>query len=474
MADFISLHREEWAALATGLEFSAMVAKAKVLFLPVVIVVLGLSLLIWLYRLEREREWSAFVLWLIFSSTILLSTFSTQKVSVQLVPAILNSKGLMQGLNVDQNQKKKKKEEEEDSSSSNKDQFLYIADASGISALLAIPDKIAILMFNFMDYRVLKKLAQHSNTIPLDNVACQDPRYLAGVAHMIVLSEVFSLTVEGNQPPANFMKKINAFETCYRNNFKGKTEWLVDFEFSGDRLWKAVKRGVIVGGWLGLLIGGPVGKVLGAKAGAVVGAITVIVTGATALVKPTGDRLDCQAFITNGYKPLLSDLANKCAAVMGKGYKTQEQIAAALACITKPNGKCEEFKNAILNKIERVKQMHDEMTGLGQSEWWGNLKDRVAVEVSELKAWWFSNTYMDFPLKFELLAKGQGIVLALLTGMFPFVAVLSVIPVGRHFINWPLLLNFMIAYFMVKMWIPLLFFIVVAAAHRLVGFAVGG
>jgi hypothetical protein len=81
---------------------------------------------------------------------------------------------------------------------------------------------------------------------------------------------------------------------------------------------------------------------------------------------------------------------------------------------------------------------------------------------------------MDFPLKFDLLAKGQGIVLAFLTGMFPFVAVLSVIPTGRHFMNWPLLLNFMIAYFMVKMWIPLLFFIVNLAAHKLGGFVVGG
>jgi len=94
--------------------------------------------------------------------------------------------------------------------------------------------------------------------------------------------------------------------------------------------------------------------------------------------------------------------------------------------------------------------------------------------VSDIKAWWYTTTYMDFPLKVALLAKGQGIVLALLTGVFPLIVVLSIIPTGRHFMNWPLLLKFGVAYFLVKLWLPLLYFVVNIAVHLYAGLSTGG
>jgi len=463
MADFISLHKEEWVGLISGLEFSAMVAHAKILFIPVVIVILGLSLLIWLYRLEREKAWNDFILWLIFSSIILISSFKTQKVVVELNPVVLNSNSMLLNPNVDE----KKLEVKEGGMI-----YSYKADASGISALLAIPDKIAALVFNFMDAGLLKKLAGVSNTMTLDNVACQDPRYLAGVLHTLVLSEVFSLTEESE--PVDFQRKVNGFEECYRNNFEGNSTWWgsgITFKFDGERLWRAVVRGAATGGAVGLLFG----NVFGGGVGATVGGIVGLIAGLTAMVSWDGN-VGCKAFVENGYKRLAEQVVGKCKAILGEKYNEKKMKEAVLACITKPeaNAECMALKNKTLETIEFAKQEMDRLKNLGRSGWWGNLKDAVARAVSDAKAWWFSTTYMDFPLKFDLLAKGQGIVLALLTGMFPFVAVLSVIPTGRSFMNWSLLLNFMIAYFMVKLWIPLLFFIVNLAAHKLGAFAVGG
>lgn len=475
MADFISLHKEEWVALISGLEFSAMVSHAKILFIPVVIAVLGLSLLIWLYRLEREREWNAFILWLIFSSIILISSFKTQKVVVELNPVVLNSNSMLLKPNVDETKLEVDK---------NNLIFRYKADASGISALLAIPDKIAALMFNFMDAGLLKKLAGVSNTMTLDNVACQDPRYLAGVAHTLVLSEVFGLTEESGQPPINFKKKVNAFEECYKNNFEGNSTIKgsgLTFNFSGERLWRAMVRGATVGGAVGFLFG----NVFGSGVGATVGGIVGIISGLTAMVSFEGN-IDCKVFLENGYKKIALQLAQQCEKMLGpKKYNKDLMVEAVIACITSPEtllsgefrrsaGNCVMLKRKTLDTIEYAKQEMDRLMNLGRQGWWGNFKDALARAVSDAKTWWFSTTYMDFPLKFDLLAKGQGIVLGLLTGMFPFVAVLSVIPTGRSFMNWSLLLNFMIAYFMVKMWIPLLFFIVNLAAHKLGAFAVGG
>jgi len=461
MADFISLHREEWVSLITGLEFSAMATQTKVLFTPVVIVILGFSLLIWLYRLERENEWNNFILWLIFSSIIIISAFKTQKVVVEFTPAILNSKSML--LNPNVNRQNLEVDEKG---------IRYKADASGVSALLAIPDKIASLMFNFMDVQLLKKLAGQSNTVPLDNVACRDPKYLTGVIHMVVLSEVFSLTDEKGQKVEDFEKKVEAFEGCYRANFKGKSNSSASFNFSGERLWRATVRGVVVGGAAGTFF-----TPLGTKVGAAVGGVVGFFAGLSAMVDiNAGNQMECKLFVDQGYRPLAEQLAKQCKALLGQRYDEKKMVESVISCITRPEStpECNKLKEETLKTIEYVKRKNFELANLGRDGWWGNLKDAAARGVSDLKSWWFSTTYMDFPLKFDLLAKGQGIVLALLTGMFPFVAVLSVIPTGRHFMNWPLLLNFMIAYFLVKMWIPLLFFIVNLAAHKLGGFAVGG
>jgi hypothetical protein len=324
-----------------------------------------------------------------------------------------------------------------------------------------------------MDAGLLKKLAGVSNTMTLDNVACQDPRYLAGLLHTLVLSEVFSLTEEGKQEPTNFEKKVKGFEECYRKNFEGNSTILgsgITFKFDGERLWGAVVRGALTGGAAGLLF-----TPLGAKVGAGVGAVVGLISGLTAMFSWDGN-VGCKAFVENGYKPLAEQVVGQCKTILGEKYNEKKMKEAVLACITQPeaNAECMALKNKTLETIEYAKQEMDRLKNLGRSGWWGNFKDAVARAVSDAKAWWFSTTYMDFPLKFDLLAKGQGIVLSLLTGLFPFVAVLSVIPTGRSFMNWSLLLNFMIAYFMVKMWIPLLFFIVNLAAHKLGAFAVGG
>jgi hypothetical protein len=40
--------------------------------------------------------------------------------------------------------------------------------------------------------------------------------------------------------------------------------------------------------------------------------------------------------------------------------------------------------------------------------------------------------------------------------------------------NWPLLLKFGVAYFLVKLWLPLLYFVVNIAVHLYAGLSTGG
>uniref|UniRef100_A0A7C5WZ80 Uncharacterized protein n=1 Tax=Thermocrinis ruber TaxID=75906 RepID=A0A7C5WZ80_9AQUI len=471
MADFISLHPEEWIALVSGLRFSAAAAQAKPIFIPVVILVIGLSLLIWLYRLERDREWNAFILWLIFSSAIILSSFRTQRVVVELNPIVLNSNSMM--LQVKKDEVKVDKE---------KQTLYYDPEASGISALLAIPDKIASLMFNFMDVNLLSKLTGQAKTVPLDNIACKDPRYVAGLVQMLTLDWALGASARKDEEVEDIDPRIRAFEECYRNGFEG------DIPFSSNRKLtiqlglkdsaEAVGRGLLttlvaapIIAFL-LLVEAPL-VALGVGIAAFFGGF---MTKMYDLIKEQdgGAVVDCTKFI-DAFREAAVNIADQCEKALGVKYDNKDVfVSAAMVCLINPDKipdvyshtkqDCSKLRDKTLSALETAKQAMDKQMNIRSDT---PIKNFFAGVVSEVKSWWFSLTYMDYPLKFDLLAKGQGIVLALLTAGFPFIAVLSVIPTGRHFINWPLLLNYMIGYFLVKMWIPILFFIVNVATHNL-------
>ncbi len=475
MADFISLHPEEWVALISGLRFSAAVAKAKIIFIPVIILVIGWSLLIWLQRLEKDREWNAFILWLIFSSAILLSTFRTQKVVVELNPIVLNTNSMM--LSVKREEVKVNQET---------GAVYYDPDASGISALLAIPDKIAALMFNFMDAKLLQRLTGQARTIPLDNMACKDPRYVAGLVQMLTLDWALGISMQKNDNVKAFNARIQAFRDCYGNGFKGTLPWgsvSIQLDLRPRDFAEAAGRGLMT-----TLVAAPLlvfTLPFSLPATVIAG---VVIFGAGFLSKAVdlvdegrGVRVvNCEKFV-DVFRDTANQIVGKCEELLGvKMEDTKKKIfvEAVLACLTNPDvipekydkdydakKQCSALRDKTISALEMAKRAVEE--GQMNISKDSPVKNFFAGIVSEVKAWWFSTTYLSFPLKFDLLAKGQGIVLALLTGMFPFVAVLSVIPTGRHFMNWPLLLNFMIAYFMVKMWIPLLFFIVNVAGHNL-------
>jgi len=483
MADFISLHPEEWVALISGLRFSAAVVQAKFIFIPVIILAIGWSLLIWLYRLERDREWNAFILWLIFSSAILISTFRTQKVVVELNPIVLNTKSMMLSVKQEEVRVDKKR-----------GTIYYNPDASGISALLSIPDKIASLMFNFMDANLLRKLTGQARTIPLDNMACRDPRYVAGLVQMLNLDWALGLSMKNPDDVREFRARVQAFAGCYRKGFEG-VDWTVipDLKFfhAGKEFAEAAGRGLIT-----TIAASPLRYVLkGIKVFPQGRTANIAWTTGTFLVGAVGGEvynlvgryadgklyIKCETFVV-AFKRTTEQIVEKCDEFLGVKRDDEEKKAfvnAVLACLKNPDyipaftekeedvararGQCLALRDKTLAALETAMQAVNERTNLTSDP----VKNFFSRVVSDLKAWWFSTTYLDFPLKFDLLAKGQGIVLAILTGMFPFIAVLSVIPVGRHFMNWPLLLNYMIAYFLVKMWIPLLFFIVNVATHNL-------
>jgi len=466
MADFISIHPEEWAGLIDGLYLSSMVSTVLLLLLPVVIFAIGLSLFIWLYRLEKDGELTNFILWLLVSSVLLLAAFKKTKVDVELSPIVLVNPQAIQSF------KDVKKDE-------NKKTFIYRVDASGVSALLAIPDKLASLFFNFLDEGFVRKVSKQSKTVPIEYLACTDPRYATATIQTLVLTEVFDLSADNDQSLTEFQKKVHAFKKCYENKFEGSGFTFV-FNFSWSKFASLLTRtagGAAAGAWTGKFGGG-----WGMLIGAVIGGGTALATSISEIGSFTSEK--CSNFL-NAYQKLAEQFAEACDREFlkgllgeGKGKEEMKRTFAniVLACVQNPDADkfCSDLKNNTLYALEQAEKLSNVQPDLGQGGVIGGIKNHLSRVVSDIKLWWYTTTYMDFPMKVQLLAKGQGIVLALLTGVFPFVVVLSIIPTGRHFINWPLLLKFATAYFLVKLWLPMLYFIVNIAVHLYSGLSTGG
>ncbi len=476
MADFITIHHEEWAGLINGLYFSSMVSTVLPVMLPVVIFAIGLSLFIWLYRLEREKEFTNFLLWLVVASVLLLAAFKKTKVYVELAPITYVNPQVIMSFN-DKNNKRRITQDEK------KGTLIYEVDASGASALLAIPDKIASLFFNFIDEGFVRRLSKQSKTVPIEYLACTDPRYAAATIQTLVLTEVFDLAAETDQGFQQFLNKVSAFKICYEQGFKGNTAtveglkiWQVKFNFSWEKFTSLLTRtvgGAAAGAWA-LKFGGPKGMFLGALAGGG----TAFSTSISEIVD-FQSATDCSVFL-NAYKSLAIDFARACTEEFLPGVFGKEKekvrdtfVKIVLACVQTPDKDtsrfCSNLRDSTLYALEEAQKLSNMQTTLG-----GGVKGFLSQVVSDIKLWWYTTTYMDFPLKFEILAKGQGIVLAILTGIFPFIVVLSIIPTGNHFMNWPLLLKFGVAYFLVKLWLPALYFVVNLAVNLYAGLSLGG
>jgi hypothetical protein len=455
MADFISIHPEEWAGLMNGLYFSSMVSTVLPLFLPVVIFAIGLSLFIWLYRLEKDGELTNFILWLVVSSVLLIAAFKKTRVYVELSPiVVVNPQAIQSFKGVEKDEKKKT--------------FIYRVDASGVSALLAIPDKLASLFFNFLDEGFVRKVSKQSKTVPIEYLACTDPRYATATIQTLVLTEVFDLSADKDQSFTEFQKKVSSFKKCYTQNFEG-SGLAVNFNASWEKFGSALIK---AGGAAFTAFKFTKNPIATFGAGAV-----GFGEGIFQMVSWSSEQ--CSNFL-NAYKRLAEQFAEACdreflKGLLGEGQGKEEMKRTfaniVLACVKNPNADkfCSDLKNNTLyalGEAEKLSNVHPTLSG--------GIKGYLSQVVSDIKLWWYTTTYMDFPMKVQLLAKGQGIVLALLTGVFPFVVVLSIIPTGRHFINWPLLLKFATAYFLVKLWLPMLYFIVNIAVHLYSGLSTGG
>ncbi len=458
--DFVALHPEEFVSIVDGLFFSGMLTEGiPLIFLPLIVFLLGISIFVWIQRLEKEQAWSQFLLWLISSSIIIFSVFHSTSITVELNPVVLVNKDAAVSLGGMQQEGNR---------------FFYtVKNVSGISALLAIPDKIASYMFYFLDQNLIRKLAGNVNTIPINNITCNDPRHLAGIANSLVVAAVLELDKETSIE--DFKNKVNAFKGCYASDFKGNFKSGVNVSFNFDpgtalrNAWAGASAGAIVGGAIGSFAGP--GAFATALIGAGIGAFTALVPSVVSF-----SAAKCEDFL-NAYKKILDNMLEKCQEFNAIRPESKPALeAAALGCIrgeistAEGGNECEQMKQNTLSAMEQADNAALNVR-LGNDQ--SRIKNTLSSIITKVGESLYSATYFSFNLKLNSLAKGQGVVLALFLGAFPFIALLSIVPSDKHFINWPLLYQTGVAYFLVKLWLPAIYFVINIAVHTFATLATG-
>lgn len=89
----------------------------------------------------------------------------------------------------------------------------------------------------------------------------------------------------------------------------------------------------------------------------------------------------------------------------------------------------------------------------------GDLRGAISSMITKLSGFLDRNFRFNFRTNFKLLNEAQGTVLAILISLAPIVFLVSLIPVGDSMINVRIIAGYLIAFFLVNLWVPVLYII---------------
>lgn len=143
-------------------------------------------------------------------------------------------------------------------------------------------------------------------------------------------------------------------------------------------------------------------------------------------------------------------------------YIAEEQLVNAIGLFfTSPEGVrvVREFSDAVL--VSTSEFLH-RVTNTGQ--FW---KKWISEALKNIAFWSSQNLNFDIYTKMRVLMEVQGIALAFLLGFSPLIFAIALFPIGDSIINFRLIATLLIAYFFVKMWVPVVYIIYVLAWNKL-------
>jgi len=149
----------------------------------------------------------------------------------------------------------------------------------------------------------------------------------------------------------------------------------------------------------------------------------------------------------NAYDEIYSKLQEACfLAFLGakQTYVPQEYL----------NDICVGQINYLINQLALMKEAGFKVKYAGGARLLGDVINEIALEIDKT----FSQYSTKYSTKWHIVSNINGIVLGFLIGFSPLILLFSLLPEGEVY-NFKLLIGSMVAYALVKLWIPLLAFV---------------
>ncbi len=140
----------------------------------------------------------------------------------------------------------------------------------------------------------------------------------------------------------------------------------------------------------------------------------------------------------------------------------EEQLKTTIGLFfTSPEGVrvVREFSDVVL--VSTSELLH-KITNTGQGG-----KKQISEVLKDIAFWSSQNLNFDIYAKMRVLMEIQGVALAFILGFSPLIIAGSLFPVGDSIINFKLIALTLIAYFLVKMWVPIVYIVYVLAWNKL-------
>lgn len=438
---FITIHDQELVGIAQGIKVMMGIGSSMFLFLPLVIFVLGISLTIWAYRLsEDERSLGDFFKWLITSLVLIGLVFgpvfgAKQTYSIVLNPIVLKDGEFLLRTVGDVGKEAQKLSDT---------QVRVNLEGPPIVGLLVIPDRIATLISSILDPSIATTV--FGTKADINAKFCQDPTAIGLMAHTLLFTGAFGLHKEGEEKVEwkDYKDRLESYAKCLERRFEGRfafrDAWDVDFGFVGGGAGAGAVTASVLCAATG--VGLALSPLCGVAGGLVLGALFYGI-----------ERISfrgCEDIKKAGEK-IIDNTLSKC---VEKGYlrsNDKDKVSSmAKACfLGQGDSKCADYINSLAQNVRNASDMSGSIgTGTG-----GSIKNFLSQGLASAASGWTNATYFSFNTKIEMLAKAQGIALSLLMSAFPFVILLSLIPIGRSWINYSLIISAMVSYFLVKLWL---------------------
>jgi len=161
----------------------------------------------------------------------------------------------------------------------------------------------------------------------------------------------------------------------------------------------------------------------------------------------------------------LKKTVSECKSLMGDKFNERVFENGIALCIDKKVKACRDLFDKFIETADKLDRIvwSSPIENIKLFPVFAEGVQRATADLASKASQW----YASYLTKWKVTLKVNGILLGILLGFSPLILIFSMIPIGNSSINWKLFIGSLFAYFLIKLWIPVLYIVHYFAYHTL-------